>query len=698
MAEKHGSLSINSENIFPIIKKWLYSDHDIFFRELISNGCDAITKLKKLDMMGEYALPEDFKGKIQVLVNPEEKTLKFIDNGIGMTADEVEEYINQIAFSGATDFIAKYKDKTNEDQIIGHFGLGFYSAFMVADEVHIDTLSWQEGAKPVHWECDGGTEFDMREGDRAEVGTTITLFLNEDVLEFCNEYRAREVIIKYCSFMPIEIYLSKENTTETQIIDADEKLDTDTVVEEIKPEKEEDKPRVKIVKRPELLNETNPLWMKHPNECTREEYLEFYRKVFQDYKEPLFWIHLNMDYPFNLKGILYFPKINMEYESIEGVIKLYNNQVFIADNIKEVIPEFLMLLKGVIDCPDLPLNVSRSALQNDGFVKKISDYITKKVADKLSGMCKTEKEEYDKYWDDISPFIKFGCLKDDKFCEKMTDYILFKNLDGKYLTLPECLEVNKTDPDEIAEENGEKEAEGETEAEVVDADGNVVSGNEAAGETEEAAEEGEEEKKEKVIYYVTDEKQQSQYINMFKAAKMDAVILTHNIDQPFISQLEAKNEGIKFQRIDADLTDTFRSKTSKKAEKELEEAAQSISKVMKKALKKDKITVKVEKLKNKKISSMITLSEESRRMQDMMKMYSMSGMDMGGFGREGETLILNANHPLVQYIMEHTDGSNVEMICEQLYDLALLQHAPLEPEAMSKFVARSNDIMMLLTK
>ncbi len=698
MAEKHGSLSINSENIFPIIKKWLNSEHDNYIRELISNGCDAITKLKKLDMMGEYALPEDFKGKIQVLVNPEEKTLKFIDNGIGMTADEVEEYINQIAFSGATDFIAKYKDKTNEDQIIGHFGLGFYSAFMVADEVHIDTLSWQEGAKPVHWECDGGTEFDMKEGDRAEVGTTITLFLNEDVLEFCNEYRAREVIKKYCSFMPIEIYLSKENTTETQIIDADEKLDTDTVVEEIKPEKEEDKPRVKIVKRPELLNETNPLWMKHPNECTREEYLEFYRKVFQDYKEPLFWIHLNMDYPFNLKGILYFPKINMEYESIEGVIKLYNNQVFIADNIKEVIPEFLMLLKGVIDCPDLPLNVSRSALQNDGFVKKISDYITKKVADKLSGMCKTEKEEYDKYWDDISPFIKFGCLKDDKFCEKMTDYILFKNLDGKYLTLPECLEVNKTDPDEIAEENGEKETEGETEAEVVDADGNVVSGNEAAGETEEAAEEGEEEKKEKVIYYVTDEKQQSQYINMFKAAKMDAVILTHNIDQPFISQLEAKNEGIKFQRIDADLTDTFRSKTSKKAEKELEEAAQSISKVMKKALKKDKITVKVEKLKNKKISSMITLSEESRRMQDMMKMYSMSGMDMGGFGREGETLILNANHPLVQYIMEHTDGSNVEMICEQLYDLALLQHAPLEPEAMSKFVARSNDIMMLLTK
>lgn len=693
MAEKHGNLSINSDNIFPIIKKWLYSDHDIFYRELISNGCDAITKLKKLDMMGEYTLPENYKAKIQVITNPEEKTLKFIDNGIGMTADEVEEYINQIAFSGATDFIEKYKDKTSEDQIIGHFGLGFYSAFMVADEVHIDTLSWKEGSTPVHWECDGGTEFDMKEGDRTEIGTTITLFLNEDVLEFCNEYRAREVIKKYCSFMPTEIYLSKENTKETQIIKADEKLDTDTVVEEIKPEKEEDELKYKIIKRPELLNDTNPLWMKHPNDCTREEYLEFYRKVFQDYREPLFWIHLNMDYPFNLKGILYFPKINMEYESIEGVIKLYNNQVFIADNIKEVIPEFLMLLKGVIDCPDLPLNVSRSALQNDGFVKKISDYISKKVADKLAGMCKTEKEEYDKYWDDISPFIKFGCLKDDKFCEKMTDYILFKNLEGKYLTLPECLEVNKTDPDEV--ENNEDKESAENQTEVVDENGNVVSGAEASG--EDSSENAEEEKKEKTIYYVTDEKQQSQYINMFKAAKLDAVILTHNIDQPFISQLEAKNEGIKFQRIDADLTDTFRAKTSKKAEKELEEAAEAIGKVMKKALKKDQITIKVEKLKNKKISSMITLSEESRRMQDMMK-YSMPGMDMGGFGKEGETLILNANHPLVQYIMENTDGDNTNMICEQLYDLALLQHAPLEPEAMSKFVSRSNDIMMLLTK
>ena len=689
MAAKKGSLSINSDNIFPIIKKWLYSDHDIFYRELISNGCDAITKLKKLDMMGEYELPEGYKPRIDVIVNPEKKTLTFKDNGLGMTADEVEEYINQIAFSGAADFIEKYKDKSNADQIIGHFGLGFYSAFMVADEVHIDTLSYKEGAKAVHWECDGGTEFSMEDGDKAEVGTTITLFLMEDCLEFCNEYKAREVIKKYCSFMPTEIYLSKEDTKETQIIKTEEKLESDEVIETIKPEKEGDEEKLKIKKRPELLNDTNPLWMKSPNECTKDDYVAFYRKVFQDYKEPLFWIHLNMDYPFNLKGILYFPKINMEYESIEGTIKLYNNQVFIADNIKEVIPEFLMLLKGVIDCPDLPLNVSRSALQNDGFVKKISDYISKKVADKLAGMCKTEKEEYEKYWDDISPFIKFGCLKDDKFCEKMTDYILFKNLDGKYMTLPECLEVNKIDPDEAekaTDENGNK-----VEAE-------VVSDGDAAGDgNTDDADEGEE-KKEKVIYYVTDEVQQSQYINMFKAAKMDAVILTHNIDQPFISQLESKNEGIKFQRIDADLTDTFKSKTSKKAEEEMKGQAEAIAKIMKKALKKDKLEVKVEKLKNKKISSMITLSEESRRMQDMMKMYAMNGMGMGDMAEEGETLILNANHPLVQYVIGHQEDEHVGMICEQLYDLAKLQHAPLKPEDMTKFVNRSNEIMMLLAK
>ncbi len=698
MSNKHGSLSINSDNIFPIIKKWLYSDHDIFYRELISNGCDAITKLKKLDMMGEYTLPEGFTPKVKIEVSPENKTISISDNGLGMTADEVEEYINQIAFSGATDFIAKYKDKTNEDQIIGHFGLGFYSAFMVADAVHIDTLSYKDGAKAVHWECDGGTEFDMKDGDKTEVGTTITLYVNEDCLKFCNEYEAKEVIKKYCSFMPYEIFVGKLNTTETEVIKEEELLPTDEVVEKIEPkeeessegedgEKKEPEQKVRIKRRPELMNETHPLWTKHPNECTKEEYLAFYRKVFHDYKEPLFWIHLNMDYPFNLKGILYFPKINMEYESIEGTIKLYNNQVFIADNIKEVIPEFLMLLKGVIDCPDLPLNVSRSALQNDGFVKKISDYISKKVADKLAGMCRTEKEEYEKYWDDISPFIKFGCLKDDKFCQKMTDYILFKNLDGNYMTLPECLEVKPVDPDEseggenAVDEKGEK-----VEAEVVDENGDALEGDE------------EEEKKEKVIYYVTDEKQQSQYINMFKQAKMDAVYLTEKIDQPFVSQLEAKNEGIKFSRIDADLTESFKSKTSKKAQEEFDQKAEEIGKMMQKALKKDKLTVKIEKLKNKKISSMITISEETRRMQDMMQMYAASGMDMGMFGSEGETLVLNANHPLVAYIMEHKDGENTRMICEQLYDLAMLQNAPLSPEAMTKFIARSNDIMMLLTR
>ena len=692
MAQTHGSLSINSDNIFPIIKKWLYSDHDIFYRELISNGCDAITKLKKLEMMGEYELPEGYKDQIKVVLDPKEKTIQIIDNGLGMTEEDVDEYINQIAFSGATDFIEKYKDKTNEDQIIGHFGLGFYSAFMVSDKVTIDTLSYKKDAKPVHWECDGGSEFDMEDGDWDQVGTKITLYLNEDCLEFCNEYKAKEVIKKYCSFMPTEIYVSKAEETEVQIIKPEEKLDSDEVVEEFEdevktpakdgePEKTEKVKKLRIRKRPELMNDTHPLWTKHPNECTKEEYIDFYRKVFMDYKEPLFWIHLNMDYPFNLKGILYFPKINMEYESIEGTIKLYNNQVFIADNIKEVIPEFLMLLKGVIDCPDLPLNVSRSALQNDGFVKKISEYIAKKVADKLSGMCKTDKEEYEKYWDDISPFIKFGCLKDDKFCEKMNDYILFKNLDGNYETLPECLETKPIDGEEeqATDENGNQ-----VEAEVVDADADA-----------EKAED--EEPKEKIIYYVTDEQQQSQYINMFKQAKMDAVILTHSIDQPFVSQLESKNPNVKFKRIDADLTDSFKAKTSKKAQKELDDAAEEIGKAMKKALKRENLTVKLDKLKNKKVASMLTISEETRRMQDMMKMYG-GGM-MPGFGSEdGATLVLNANHPLVQYIMEHKDGENVMLMCEQLYDLAVLQNAPLSPEAMTKFIARSNDIMLLLTK
>lgn len=698
MAQTHGNLSINSDNIFPIIKKWLYSDHDIFYRELISNGCDAITKLKKLEMIGEYEAPEDRKDRVDVVLNAEKKTIQIIDNGLGMTADEVEEYINQIAFSGATDFIEKYKDKTNEDQIIGHFGLGFYSAFMVADRVTIDTLSYKKDAKPVHWECDGGTEYDMEDGDYNKVGTKITLFLNEDCLEFCNEYKAKEVIRKYCSFMPTEIYVSKEDEKDTIVISEEEKLDIDVVTEHFeeeqkvpaegdKPEETIKVPKLRVKKRPELMNDTHPLWTKHPNECTKEEYLDFYHKVFMDYKEPLFWIHLNMDYPFNLKGILYFPKINMEYESIEGTIKLYNNQVFIADNIKEVIPEFLMLLKGVIDCPDLPLNVSRSALQNDGFVKKISEYISKKVADKLSGMCKTEKEEYEKYWDDISPFIKFGCLKDDKFCEKMNDYILFKNIDGNYMTLPECLEVKPIDTEE------------ENEASAVDENGNKVEAQvvDEASEKDDAEDAEEEEEKEKTIYYVTDEKQQSQYINMFRQAKMDAVILTHSIDQPFISQLESKNKNVKFKRIDADLTDSFKAKTSKKTQKELDEAAQELTKSMKKALKKESLSVKLDKLKNKKIASVLTVAEETRRMQDMMKMYGAGAMDMFGDG-EGYTLVLNANNPLVQYIMEHKDGEHVPMFCEQLYDLAQLQNAPLTPEAMTKFIARSNEIMLLLTK
>ena len=700
MAEKHGNLSINSDNLFPIIKKWLYSDHDIFFRELISNGCDAITKLKKLEMMGEYTLPSDYKPEIHVVVNPEEKTLKFIDNGLGMTADEVEEYINQIAFSGATDFIEKYKDKANDDQIIGHFGLGFYSAFMVAGQVTIDTLSYKDGATAVHWSCDGGTEFDMADGTKEGVGTEITLFLNEDSVEFSNEYRAREVIEKYCSFMPTPIFLEKANAeTEYETIDAADKLDTDTVVEtiheEAKTEEKENengekevvevspaKDKLKIVKRPVSLNDTNPLWAKSPNECTDEEYKAFYRKVFLDYKEPLFWIHLNMDYPFNLKGILYFPKINTEYDSIEGTIKLYNNQVFIADNIKEVIPEFLMLLKGVIDCPDLPLNVSRSALQNDGFVKKISEYITKKVADKLIGMCKTDKENYEKYWDDISPFIKFGCLKDTKFCDKMNDYILFKNLDDKYLTLPELL---------VKEE--EKKDENKDEAEVLDADGNPIK-----KESTDAADENTEEKDErKVIYYVTDKLQQGQYIKMFKEQNMDAVILDHNIDTSFISQLEQRNEHYKFMRIDADVTESLKDETSAE---DLKAETDTLTDVFKKALNNDKLTVKVEKLKNADIASVITLSEEGRRMQDMMKMYAMNGMggmDPNMFAAD-QTLTLNANNELVKYIFEHKDSEHVPMFCEQLYDLAMLSNQPLSVDAMAKFVQRSNQIMMLLAK
>ena len=696
MAAKHGNLSINSENIFPIIKKWLYSDHDIFVRELVSNGCDAITKLKKLDMMGEYELPEGYKPKIEVIVNPEEKTMKFIDNGLGMTAEEVEEYITQIAFSGATQFLEKYKDKTTEDDMIGHFGLGFYSAFMVADEVQIDTLSYKEGAKPVHWASEGGTEYEMQEGSRTTVGSEITLYLNEDSLEFANEYRAREVLERYCSFMPVEIFLSRANAEpEYDTIDEADVLDTDTVVEHITEEPKEGeegepKQKAKIVRRPVSISDIHPLWTKNPSECTKEEYIEFYRKVFMDYKEPLFWIHLNMDYPFNLKGILYFPKINTEYESIEGKIKLYNNQVFIADNIKEVIPEFLMVLKGVIDCPDLPLNVSRSALQNDGFVNKVADYISKKVADKLNGMFKTDRENYEKYWDDISPFIKFGCLKDEKFGEKMKDSMLYKNLEHKYLTLEDI----------IKEAKGEAEVEEAAKEEAAKNEESKAGNTEAEAKSEEAEStdaDAEKEPEKTRIFYVTDEVQQSQYINMFKAQGQDAIILTHNIDSAFITYLEQKHQEVQFLRIDADVHDSLKDEVAEDEKEAFQKTAESLVEIFRKELGNDKLEVKVEKLKDDKVASMAVLSEENRRMQEMMKMYGMSGMDPSMFGSQA-TLVLNANHPLVQFLVEHKRSKNVPVICKQLYDLAMLAHKPLSPEEMTAFVQRSNEIMMLLTK
>ncbi len=693
MAVKKGNLSIDSENIFPIIKKWVYSDHDIFVREMVSNGCDAITKLKKLDMVGEYELPEDYKPKIEVIVNPEEKTMKFIDNGLGMTSDEVEEYITQIAFSGATQFLEKYKDKTTEDDMIGHFGLGFYSAFMVADEVQIDTLSYKEGAEPVHWASQGGTEYEMQDGSKTTVGTEITLFLNEDSLAFANEYRTREVLEKYCSFMPVEIYLSKANAEpEYETIDEEDLLDTDEVVEHIEeaPEKDgeekdgekaEPKKKVKIVKRPVPINDTHPLWGKSPSECTKEEYIDFYRKVFMDYKEPLFWIHLNMDYPFNLKGILYFPKINTEYESIEGTIKLYNNQVFIADNIKEVIPEFLMVLKGVIDCPDLPLNVSRSALQNDGFVNKVADYISKKVADKLTGMFKTDRENYEKYWDDISPFIKFGCLKDEKFGEKMKDSMIYKNLEHKYLTMDDIIKESEENKESAGEKNAAEEADA---AETAQTDTAKASDDNVEGEKTS-------------IYYVTDEVQQSQYINMFRQQGQDAVILSHNIDSAFITYLEQKHQDVQFLRIDADVHGSLKDEVAEDEKESFQKTADSLVEIFRKELNNDKLNVKVEKLKDDKVASMAVLSEQERRMAEMMKMYGMGGMDASMFGSQA-TLVLNANHPLVKFLTEHKRSKNVPIICKQLYDLAMLAHKPLSPEEMTAFVQRSNEIMMLLTK
>ena len=696
--EKKGSLSIHSENIFPIIKKWMYSDQDIFVREQISNATDAVTKLEKLALISEWEKPADYKGRVSVIVNPDAKTICFKDNGIGMTEEEVEKYITQIAFSGAADFIEKYKDKANSDQIIGHFGLGFYSAFMVADRVEIETLSYKKDAKPVHWSCDDGTDYSMTEGSKSSHGTEITLHLNNDCLKYANEWEMRSIIEKYCSFMPVEIYLEKLPKDSQEIL-ASEKLPGDVVLEEIpekveKDEKGEEKKteaRLKIEKRPVLLNEIHPLWGESPSTVTKEQYLDFYRKTFHDYKEPLFWIHLNMDYPYHLKGILYFPKINSEYESIEGTIKLYNNQVFIADNIKEVIPEYLLLLKGVIDCPDLPLNVSRSQLQNDGFVKKISDYITKKVAEKLSGLCKTDRENYEKYWDDISPFIKYGILRDEKFAEKMKDYILFKDLEDKYLTLPELKE--KKDDAEGASENAENKSSEESQQK--DKQASDENTKESGSETQPGDGEKQEEKVQRV-YYVSDALAQSQYIRIFKEHKKEAVYLTERIDSAFITELEAKNEGLRFQRIDADFQEAMQEKLSEEEQKNLQSLSEKLEKSFQKNLAKDKLKIKLERLLSNTPAALLSISEESRRMQEMMKMYAISGMPMGELPLE-ESLVLNEKHPLVDYLLKHEallETEEGKLLEEQIYDLARIQNASLNGEEMKQFVDRSEKLLL----
>ena len=696
--EKKGYLSIHSENIFPIIKKWMYSDQDIFVREQISNATDAVTKLEKLALISEWEKPADYKGRVSVIVNPDAKTICFKDNGIGMTEEEVEKYITQIAFSGAADFIEKYKDKANSDQIIGHFGLGFYSAFMVADRVEIETLSYKKDAKPVHWSCDDGTDYSMTEGSKSSHGTEITLHLNNDCLKYANEWEMRSIIEKYCSFMPVEIYLEKLPKDSQEIL-ASEKLPGDVVLEEIpekveKDEKGEEKKteaRLKIEKRPVLLNEIHPLWGESPSSVTKEQYLDFYRKTFHDYKEPLFWIHLNMDYPYHLKGILYFPKINSEYESIEGTIKLYNNQVFIADNIKEVIPEYLLLLKGVIDCPDLPLNVSRSQLQNDGFVKKISDYITKKVAEKLSGLCKTDRENYEKYWDDISPFIKYGILRDEKFAEKMKDYILFKDLEDKYLTLPE-LKEKKEGPEIVSENTGDKSSEESQQKEKQASDENT---NES-GTTEQSGDAEKQEEKVQRVYYVSDALAQSQYIRIFKEHKKEAVYLTERIDSAFITELEAKNEGLRFQRIDADFQEAMQEKLSEEEQKNLQSLSEKLEKSFQKNLAKDKLKIKLERLLSNTPAALLSISEESRRMQEMMKMYAISGMPMGELPLE-ESLVLNEKHPLVDYLLKHEallETEEGKLLEEQIYDLARIQNASLNGEEMKQFVDRSEKLLL----
>ena len=651
MAIQKGNLSIDSENIFPIIKKWLYSDHDIFIRELISNGVDAITKMKRLDSMGEASVEEGTHFMVTVTSSPSEKTLTFQDNGIGMTKEEVEKYINQIAFSGAADFLEKYKDKDQSEQIIGHFGLGFYSAFMVADKVTIDTLSYQDGAESVHWESDGGLTYEMSEGNRLERGTTITLYLSEDSLEFANEYRVKEVINKYCSFMPVEIYYINEDKAKEEAkkeIEAEVKSEEDEFIGDA-PKKDDNVVEAEETKKdePKPLNEINPLWTRTPADCKDEDYIDFYQHLFLDFKEPLFWIHLNMDYPFNLKGILYFPRINPNMDKLEGTVKLYNNQVFVADNIKEVIPEFLLVLKGVIDCPDLPLNVSRSALQNDGFVAKISDYITKKVADKLIGMYKNHRDRYEELWDDLSPFIKFGCLRDNKFDEKMKDYMIFKNLEDKYITLPEYLEAAK-------------------------------------------------DSHENQVFYVSDAETQARYIQMFKDEGIDAIYLTHNIDNPYITMMEARDESVKFARIDSDLSANFKGEAL--SEEDEKKYTDSLTETFKKALGVENIKIKVESLKDENVPSMLTQSEADRRMAEMMKMYSEAGMGGMGMnlGQDTETLVLNSNNKLVKYVLDNPDEEITPTICSQLYDLAVLANKPLTAEELTRFVARSNEILTKL--
>ena len=624
MSTEKGSLSIHSENIFPIIKKWLYSDHDIFIRELVSNASDAITKLRKLNMMGEIDLPEDATYAVHVIYDEKEGTLTFRDNGIGLTDEEVKKYINQIAFSGAEDFLNTYKDKADSEQIIGHFGLGFYSAFMVAETVEIFSKSYKD-APAIHWTCDGGTEFELEETSKADRGTDIVLHLGEDGKDFKNAYTLRQTLEKYCSFMPYEIYFEEVGK---------------------EPEKDEDDNII----APKAINDTTPLYLKSPSECTDEEYKEFYRKTFMDFKEPLFWIHLNMDYPFNLKGILYFPKLANEFENMEGQIKLYNSQVFVADNIKEVIPEFLLLLKGVIDCPDLPLNVSRSFLQNDGFVKKISDYISKKVADKLKSLYKSEKETYEGFWNDINPFIKFGALKDDKFYEKVKDIMLYRTTSADYVVLPEYLERNTA-------------------------------------------------KHENQVFYVSDEVQQAQYIKMFKDHDLEAVILSHPIDNAFVSFVESKEENVSFKRIDSDVSDIMKDSVTEDEQKDLDALAQELQKVFAQALSKENIKVKIDNLKSEDISAVMVLSEESRRMQEMTKMYGMMGMGLGDLGSD-ETLTLNKKNKLVQYIIDNKGieekSDDVKLFSQQIYDLALMSHKPLEADAMTAFIARSQDILSRL--